>query len=58
MVDRWEITIDVAAQNVGVAVAIALVGLDRAVRALADAVGERVVDEAASKIGSTTAQSA
>ena len=46
MVDRRKIAVDVAAQDVGVAVAIALVGLDSAMRTLADPIGEGVVDEA------------
>ena len=45
MVDRGEITIDVAAQNMRVPVPIALVGLDRPMRAFVDSIGERVIDE-------------
>ena len=45
MVDRRKIAVNVATQNVSVAVAIALVNLDRAMRTLAHSVGEGVVDE-------------
>jgi hypothetical protein len=46
MIDCRKISVDVAAQDVGVPVAIALVDLDRRMRALANPLGEGVVDEA------------
>jgi hypothetical protein len=45
MVDSREIAVNVAAKNVGVPVAIALINLDRPMRALADAISECMGDE-------------
>ena len=46
MIDRWKVTEDIAAQDMGVPITIALVHLDGRMRALALAIGECVVDEA------------
>jgi len=45
MIDRREITIDIAAQHIGVAVAITFISLDRGVGALASAVSEGIPDK-------------
>ena len=58
MIDRRKIAVDVASQNVGVAVAITLIGLDSRCVPLPVRLAKLWSMKPASKIGSTTAQRA